>query len=90
MIAMGLLGAVLGAVIFGLVVVLVPPRRSALVQLGRFDAHHSTHPATAALHREAPAPDTAETKIGAWVLAQLARHGVRYPGGLRQDLALTG
>ena len=91
MIAMGLLGALLGAVIFGLVVVLVPPRRSALVQLGRFDAHHRTHPAAATLHpREAPAPDTAETKIGSWVLAQLARHGVRYPGGLRQDLALTG
>jgi len=86
MIAMALVGVALGAVLFALVVVLVRPQRSTLVQLGQFYAHYRgpqtvTAPAVTA-------KDVRE-RIGQRIAVELARHKIGY-GGLRSDLALTG
>jgi tight adherence protein C len=88
MIQMAVLGAVIGAVLYGLIVVIAPPKRNALVQLGQFDAHYrgqleqplQTSPSTAA--------QNLELRIGGWLAAQFAQRGVRYRA-LQQDLALT-
>jgi Flp pilus assembly protein TadB len=88
MIQMALLGAALGAVLYGLIVVVAPPRHNAVVQLGQFDAHNRGQ----AEQRPQDAPPTAaqgiELRIGGWVAAQLAQRGIRYRS-LQQDLALT-
>jgi tight adherence protein C len=89
MMRMALLGAVIGALLFWLAITVIPPRRSPLVDLGRFDAHHrSRRPVTEPSSRPRAAADV-EGRIGCWVAAELARRGIRY-AGLRQDLALTG
>ena len=86
MIGMAIVGAALGAVLFALILKLVPPKRGALVELGQFYAHYRG-PGVAA----APTRTVADTRgrIGVWVSAELTRRGVRY-AGLRHDLALTG
>lgn len=92
MIQMTLLGAVLGGLLFWLLGTIAPPRRSPLVGLGQFDAHRrGTAPAR---HITATDADEAslgplQHRLGRWLAAQLARHGIRY-GRLREDLALTG
>jgi tight adherence protein C len=85
-IGMALVGAALGAVLFSLILKLVPPRRSAIVELGQFYAHYRTpDPAVAA---SGTAADR-QGRIGAWAGAELTKRGIRYTS-LRHDLALTG
>ncbi len=86
MIGMAIVGAVLGAVLFTLIIKVVPPKRGALVELGQFYAHYRGPDVAAA-----PTRTDADTqgRIGAWVSAELARRGIRYTS-LRHDLALTG
>jgi tight adherence protein C len=86
MIGMAIVGAVLGAVLFTLIIKIVPPKRGALVELGQFYAHYRGPEVSAAPTRSAA--DT-QGRIGAWVSAELARRGIRYTS-LRHDLALTG
>ena len=88
MMQMALLGAVIGALLFWLIVRVIPPRRSPLVDLGRFDAHQRSRPPEPSPGTRTAAADV-EGRIGRWVAAELARRGARY-AGLRQDLALTG
>jgi tight adherence protein C len=86
MIAMALLGAALGAVLFTLILRIVPPKRRAIVELGKFYAQYRGAQITVA-------PATTATdihgRIGAWASAELAKRGIGY-ASLRQDLALTG
>lgn len=101
MIAMGLIGASLGTVLFAVVLWLFPPKPSVLVQLGRLDAR------TAAAAITRPAPPVPETQTGQGgrgargrftshrrlLGASLVAHGERRGLGLRrlrQDLALAG
>jgi hypothetical protein len=86
--ALALVGASLGGAVYLLIWRLAAPRPSALVELGRFDAHHN---------RFRPgAPDGATSRKQGWqvstgarVTAALARRGIGLTR-LRQDLALTG
>jgi hypothetical protein len=89
MMQMALLGAAIGALLFWLVIKVIPPRRSPLVDLGRFDAHHRSRPPVTEPSPRTRAAVDVEGRIGCWVAAELARRGIRY-AGLRQDLALTG
>lgn len=98
MIALTLVGAGIGGLLFALLLQLAPPRPSPLVQLGRLDAHYQA----AGVHRGGNQPRVqqagsdsafggavAQTRLGRAVLAQLTRHGFSQLR-LRQDLALTG
>lgn len=94
MIAMAMVGACLGAVLFAMIWRLASPRPSALVQLGQFDATHSqpTRPG----HQPGPDRSAGGTgsagtldRAGAWLTAELARRGITFTT-LRQDLSLTG
>jgi len=89
-IAMVLLGAATGAVVFGLLVWVRPPRPSPLVRLARFDAGRDALPDDGSWNQS----DTIETpsrgdRLGRWAAGALARRGIASTG-LRQDLALTG
>ena len=86
MIGMVVVGAALGAVLFSLIVKIVPPKRSAIVELGQFYAHYRGASTAAAPVRTAA---DRRGRIGAWVSAELARRGISYTS-LRHDLALTG
>ncbi len=88
MIVLTLIGAALGAVIFGLVVLLVPPRRSALTELGRFDALQRAGSFAVDVAAGSDA-QSGEVRLGAWAAGQFTRHGIRF-AGLRADLMLTG
>jgi tight adherence protein C len=83
---MVLVGAALGAVLFSLILKMVPPQRSALVELGQFYAHYRD--SDSAVAPSGTAADT-QGRIGAWAAAELAKRGIRYTS-LRHDLALTG
>jgi Flp pilus assembly protein TadB len=83
---MALVGAALGAVLFSLILKIVPPRRSAIVELGQFYAHYRG-PDTAVA--SSPTASDTQGRIGAWASAELAKRGVRYTS-LRHNLALTG
>jgi tight adherence protein C len=85
-IGMAVIGAALGAVLFSLIVKIVPPKRSAIVELGQFYAHYRGSDTAVAPSRTAA--DT-QGRIGAWASAELAKRGIRYTS-LRHDLALTG
>lgn len=90
MIAMVLLGAATGAVVFGLLVWMRPPRPSPLVRLARFDAGRDTTTSDGRWDRS----DSTETRsggdrLGRWAAGMLARRGIASTG-LRQDLALAG
>lgn len=93
MIEMAVIGAAIGAVLFWVVLRLVPRRDSPLVQLAKLDAMFASdswmraepvYSIEAASGREG-----AETRLGGWVTALLTRRGYAYTS-LRQDLALTG
>jgi tight adherence protein C len=86
MIGMMVVGAALGAALFSLIIRIVPPKRSAIVELGQFYAHYRGSDAAAAPARTAA---DRQGRIGAWVSAEMARRGIRYTS-LRHDLALTG
>ena len=86
MIGMVVVGAALGAVLFSLIIKIVPPKRSAIVELGQFYAHYRGSDPAAAPARTAA---DRQGRIGAWVSAELAKRGIRYTS-LRHDLALTG
>jgi tight adherence protein C len=95
---MAAIGASIGALLFWLLVLLLPPRVSALVRLARFDAHAqdwSRFDASAGGdHRQGPAArgGTArrlESGLGSMIGAEMRRRGFGYTG-LRQDLTLTG
>lgn len=95
MIAMMLIGGALGAVLFAVVVRLVPPRTSALVQLGQLDARYratswgspATRPASGGHATSGLAG--LQQRLGEIVAVQLSRRGVEQTS-FRQDLALTG
>ena len=83
---MAVVGAALGAVLFWLILKVVPPKRSAIVELGQFYAHYRASDTAAA---SSPTASDTQGRIGAWASAELAKRGIRY-AGLRHDLALTG
>lgn len=94
MIALSLVGACLGAVVFALIWRLASPRPSALVQLGQFDALHSQHgPSGLRAGQDQGAGSSSASgalgRAGAWLTTELARRGITFTT-LRQDLALTG
>lgn len=91
---MACVGAAIGALLFALFVLLVPPKVSPLVQLGRFDAHmrepsHAPHSAATTSRSAQPQGPGAATRLGSAISAELRRRGYAYTS-LRQDLALTG
>jgi hypothetical protein len=88
-IALGLVGAGIGGLLFALVYRWTPRRARALVELGRFDAHY--HPAASA--GAAPRSAPGDREMLAWVGGQAGRLAARYGINgttLRQDAALTG
>ena len=96
MIAMALVGAALGAVLFAIIVWLVPTRTSPLVQLGQLDArYHSTSTRTPAGLSGPTSPgigtsaSSLQTRVGQALATQLTRRGIEQTT-LEQDLALTG
>jgi tight adherence protein C len=86
MIGMAVVGAALGAVLFSLVVKILPPKRSAIVELGKFYAHYRGPDPAIAPER---AVAGAQGRLGVWAAAELANRGIGY-ANLRHDLALTG
>jgi len=96
MIAMALDGAALGAVLFAIIVWLVPTRTSPLVQLGQLDARYrSTSTRTPAGLSGPTSPgigtsaSSLQTRVGQALATQLTRRGIEQTT-LEQDLALTG
>jgi hypothetical protein len=85
--ALALVGAGLGGAVFLLIWRLATPRPSALVELGRFDAHHNRL-TTRALDASMSRQQGWQLRTGARLAAALDRHGVGL-SRLRQDLALT-
>ncbi|MHA3700751.1 type II secretion system protein [Jatrophihabitans sp. YIM 134969] len=86
MIGMAVVGAAIGSVLLFLVVLVFPPKRRAIVELGRFYAHYRGP--ESAVVRSSPATG-GPGRIGTRVVAELSKRGVNY-GGLRSDFALTG
>ncbi len=85
MIAMILVGALLGGAVYLLVVRVAPPKDSPLTQLAKLDALY-----LALGERVLPAgPAPVSSRLGRWVVAAMDRRGVAYTS-LRQDLSLTG
>jgi tight adherence protein C len=91
MIIMATLGAAIGAVLFWLWLVLVPPKDSALVQLAKMDAMFAGTGRPEPIAPVGPMRGRAgvEARLGGRVAAVLRRRGYAYTS-LRQDLALTG
>lgn len=89
MTALALAGAGLGGAVFLLIWRLAAPRPSALVELGRFDAHHHNGFRSGTVDGSASARPNWLTRAGSRVVAELDRHGIALTS-LRQDLALTG
>lgn len=94
MIELALIGAGIGAVVFWMVLRLVPRRDSPLVQLAKLDAMFAggdswmrNQPQRTNEH--VGGREGAETKLGGWVTALMTKRGYSYTS-LRQDLALTG
>ena len=86
------LGALVGAVLFALILHVAHPRPAALVELARFDAAHSHTRAGTPAAPVDPGRSRATgltATVEAWVVGQLTRRGVTH-ASLRQDLALTG
>lgn len=91
MIAAVALGALVGALLFLLILHLARPRPPALVELARFDAAHAHGNTAIAVSATANGNGTPRLTgaLGAWLAGQFARRGVTHTS-LRQDLALTG
>lgn len=92
MIALMLIGAAIGAVVFAVVLRVAPPTPSALVQLGQLDARHRALTASRTVGAGPAGCDggaTAQTRVGRAVTAALTGRGVACTS-LRQDVALTG
>jgi tight adherence protein C len=88
-IALGLVGAALGAVLFALAHRWLPGRPTALVELGRFDAHYgAAASSTLTLNQHSSGRDAA-TWLGARIRQLTDRYGIN-TAKLRQDVALTG
>ena len=83
---MAVVGAALGAMLFSLILKVVPPKRSAIVELGQFYAHYRGSDTAMA---SSPTASDTPGRIGAWASAELAKRGIQYTS-LRHDLALTG
>lgn len=81
-----LIGALLGAVVFGLIVYLFPPKPTPLVQLARFDAMHEPVDSFAGF---SPAGSATTNRFGGALIKALESRGFGFRS-LRQDLALTG
>lgn len=88
MIGLTLVGVAFGAFVFMLILQLRPPKPDPLVMLARFDQAQ-----TVAARSETTSTSKAgagmETRLGRWVVSELARRGIAYTS-LRQDLALNG
>jgi tight adherence protein C len=92
-ISLALVGALIGVLLFALVWQLLPPRQSALVGLGRFDAQFGAD-SVRELETQASNDVTGQfaglqLQLGKALADYLQRRGVTYTS-LRQDLALTG
>ncbi|HYN73575.1 MAG TPA: hypothetical protein VES60_13830 [Nakamurella sp.] len=87
------IGAVLGAVVFGMLLRIAPPTTAPLVQLARLDALHAAggaaHPTAAPGPARAGRLASVRSRAGAWLATRLGRRGIAYTS-LRQDLAVTG
>jgi tight adherence protein C len=86
--ALVLVGAGLGGAVFLLLWRLAAPRPSALVELGRFDAHHNRL-TSGTLNGSTSMRPGWQVRTGVRLAVALDRHGVGLTR-LRQDLALTG
>lgn len=88
MIGLTLVGVAFGAFVFMLILQLRPPKPDPLVMLARFDQAQTVAPRseTAATTK---AGAGMETRLGRWVVGELARRGIAYTS-LRQDVALNG
>jgi Flp pilus assembly protein TadB len=88
MIGLTLVGVAFGGFVFMLILQLRPPKPDPLVMLARFDQAQTVAPRseTAATTK---AGAGMETRLGRWVVGELARRGIAYTS-LRQDLALNG
>ena len=91
MIAMALVGAAIGGLLFALLLQLAPPRPSPLVQLGRLDAQYQAAGlgGSPSLRQAQPGRAMSQTQLGRAILTELTRRGFSQLR-LRQDLALTG
>ncbi len=96
MIAMALVGAALGGVLFAVLLHLAPPRVSPLGQLGRLDAQYQAAGSGQAVSisggrnsRTGASVTSAQGRLGRLVAAEFGRRGFTHTS-LRQDLALTG
>jgi tight adherence protein C len=89
-IALGLVGAAIGVLLFTVIYRWTPHRTRALVELARFDAHYhnATSTATPPLSLRSGGRDVVAW-LGGHVARLAARHGISTVK-LRQDVALTG
>ncbi len=85
---MTLVGVAFGAALFMLILQVRPPKPDPLVMLARYDQAQAAAPRRAETS-VATAGAGAETRLGRWVVGELARRGITYTS-LRQDLALNG
>ncbi len=86
MIALPLVGAAIGGLLFWLFVQVRPPKADPLVELGRF---HAGRVVTVRRPITATGASGLQARVGRWFVLELARRGVAY-SSLRQDLALSG
>jgi Flp pilus assembly protein TadB len=86
MIALPLVGAAIGALLFWLFVQVRPPRPDPLVELGRF---HLARGAMVGKPVQVGRAAGLQSRVGRWFALELARRGLAYTT-LRQDLALSG
>ena len=89
MIGLTVIGCAIGAAIFALIVQIRPPKPDPLAMLARFDLAQTPQSPARSEVSTARAAAGAETRLGRWVNAELARRGIAYTS-LRQDLALNG
>ena len=89
MIGLTVIGCAIGAAIFLLIVQIRPPKPDPLAMLARFDLAQTPQTPARSEVSTARAAAGAETRLGRWVTAELARRGIAYTS-LRQDLALNG
>ncbi len=93
MIALALVGGLIGVLLFGLLWHLSPRRQTALVRLGRFDAQNRADPGrdvdVAAVNTLEGRSAGLQLRMGQVLASYLQRTGINY-SSLRQDLALTG